>query len=157
MRTDTSGENVDLAIQTLGRLQASATDAAVAHSQPPYANCLRAEAELAIREGKATHSVDFASVWWFGTYYEFTPLQAGVVSVLWAAWENGAPGVGQPHLLRHAGAPPTIRLANIFHTSKAWGEMIVCSRKNVYRLDVPDNSFKQRSVIVPVLLACRNR
>lgn len=93
MRTDTSGENVDLAIQTLGRLQASATDAAVAHSQPPYANCLRAEAELAIREGKATHSVDFASVWWCGTYYEFTPLQAGVVSVLWAAWENGTPGV----------------------------------------------------------------
>jgi hypothetical protein len=105
-------------------------------------NTLEIQADAAIVNGLARHSPDFSSIWLFGKYYEFTPLQAAIVAILWDAWRQGTPGVSQPHLLRKSGAPVTGRLADIFRSSTAWGEAILCSRRNVYRLEV---AFRPRS------------
>jgi len=88
----------------------------------------------------AKHSSDFRSVNWFGTLYEFTELQAACVKVLWEAWENETPTVGDATVLEaaesHAG-----RLMYVFRDHAAWGTMIAeGSTKGTHRLDVRPTS-----------------
>src|SRR5690349_14662743 len=45
------------------------------------------------------HGPDFASVAWDGACHTFTPTQARVVAILWAARDNGTPAVRQAYLL----------------------------------------------------------
>lgn len=83
------------------------------------------------------HSADFHSVRWYGQNFTFTHQQAAVVTLLWQAWENGTPDLGQEHLLERSGSESG-RLRDVFKESQgmhpAWGEMVVESRRGVYRL-----------------------
>jgi hypothetical protein len=87
----------------------------------------------------ARHSPDFCSVHWYGQDYDFTPSQASVVGVLWAAWENGTPAVHQQTLLDHAGSSMADsskpRLRDLFRNHPAWGTMIRSGvRQGTHRL-----------------------
>jgi hypothetical protein len=70
------------------------------------------------------HSVDFRSVNWFGTRYAFTASQATVVRLLWEAWENDTPEVGQETLLEGSGSESN-KLSDLFRDHSAWGSFIV--------------------------------
>src|SRR5262245_25510097 len=72
----------------------------------------------------ARHSLDFRSVHWFGRDFAFTPNQAACVKVLWGAWANGTPDVGDPTLLTAADCGSD-RLVDVFKHNPAWGTMIV--------------------------------
>ncbi len=88
----------------------------------------------------ADHGPDFRSVRWYGTEYSFTGNQAKIVSVLWAAWKQGTPDVGDEHLMVHADAK-TSRIVDIFRDCDAWGRMIVQgARKGTRRLQTPSTS-----------------
>jgi hypothetical protein len=73
----------------------------------------------------AKHSRDFRSVRWFGTAYSFTGRQAQVVEILWDAWEQGAPEVGEGFLCEKAGQSGETKLTNLFRDHPAGGTMIV--------------------------------
>ena len=53
-------------------------------------------------ESDARHSIDFASVNWYGTPYTFTTNQALCVKVLWEAWENKTPALSGPEIIDQA-------------------------------------------------------
>jgi hypothetical protein len=87
----------------------------------------------------ARHSIDFRSVYWWGTKYVFTKNQAAVVKLLWEAWENDTREVGGDTLLTEADCE-TGRLDHIFDLGKhpAWRTMIrTGSRQGSYRLAPP--------------------
>lgn len=86
----------------------------------------------AVSQLGATHSADFASVYWFGTRYEFTPAQARCVRALWAAWRNGTPVLRQAELQEEADVSSGIR--GVFQRHPAWRTMIVSPGKGQYRL-----------------------
>lgn len=71
----------------------------------------------------AAHSSDFASVNWFGTVYEFTANQAACVKLLWGAWENRTPILGESTILENADVNSPLR--SLFRDHPAWGTMIV--------------------------------
>jgi hypothetical protein len=102
------------------------------------------ESTPAIEPTGARHSPDFRSVHWFGADYSFTSSQAACVKVLWEAWENGTPEVGQRHLLQEAKSEQS-RLQDVFKQKgqmhPAWGTMIVPSQTNkgTCRLQEPEN------------------
>jgi hypothetical protein len=83
------------------------------------------------------HSEDFHSVSWYGQAYTFTHQQAAAVKLLWQAWENGTPDLGQAYLLEKIDSDGS-RLRDIFKGKDgmhpAWGTMIVESKKGVFRL-----------------------
>lgn len=87
----------------------------------------------------ARHSIDFASVDWFGTPYGFSSIQRHIVQMLWEAWENATPDVGQDTLLSAVGSDSS-RMAHIFKGHPAFGVMIVPSPgvRGAYRLQEPD-------------------
>jgi hypothetical protein len=90
-------------------------------------------------QSNTRHSVDFRSVVWFGIPYTFTPNQAACVRVLWEAWENATPEVGQETILAKAGAEGK-RLSDVFKRHPAWGALIVQgSTKGTYRFQKPDH------------------
>ena len=100
------------------------------------------DAPLNPNRSRATHSEDFASVNWYGDYFEFTPAQRGVVAALWEAWKQGTPAVSQEALVDAAGLDGNAKLKNIFRGHPAWGTMIVPgTTKGTYRL-LPTNSEK---------------
>jgi hypothetical protein len=86
----------------------------------------------------STHAPDFRSVNWFGTVYEFTPNQAACVKVLWEAWDNGTPIVGDATILESAGSDAE-RLPLVFRDHPAWMTLIVGvgTRRGVHRLADP--------------------
>jgi hypothetical protein len=91
----------------------------------------------------ARHSPDFRTVHWFGTSYDFNEAQAAVVAVLWAAWEQGTPGVGHRTLLAAAKVeydrlPDVFKVKGQYHP--AWGTMIQSNvgSKGEARLHPPD-------------------
>lgn len=97
------------------------------------------EIEPTVRE--PWHTADFRSVNWYGTFFEFTPSQAACVGVLWQAWENGAPVVGDAAILEATNSDST-RLSHVFRTAKgyhdAWGTMIIEGQtKGSHRLNEP--------------------
>jgi hypothetical protein len=85
-----------------------------------------------------SHSPDFRSVTWYGVPYRFSALQAGVVKLLWEAWESGSPEVSQEYLLENAGSQ-SARVVDLFkgHPSCAAGGMISHVGRGVYRLAEP--------------------
>ena len=86
------------------------------------------------------HSVDFRSVKWLGIPYEFTPQQAACIKVLWEAFENETPSIGDASILEAAESDAE-RLGLVFRSHAAWGTMIVEGRtKGTHRLAEPPKS-----------------
>jgi hypothetical protein len=106
-----------------------------------WRNDLLALRELAAGTGRqpARHSVDFRSVHWFGTDYTFTPTQAGCIKVLWEAWENDTPDIGQAAILVHLEIDSECkRLVDVFKNHPAWKSMVVKgATAGAYRLAKP--------------------
>jgi hypothetical protein len=69
------------------------------------------------------HSPDFRSAYWFGVDYRFTSGQSDAIEILWEAWENKTPEVGENYILETIGLD-TEHLKNIFQGHPAWGAMI---------------------------------
>jgi hypothetical protein len=87
--------------------------------------------------GRPNHSPDFRSVIWYGTPYTFTALQAACVKILWQAWENRTPEVGDAAILQSAESSSD-RLSWLFRDHSAWDSMIVPgSTKGTHRLADP--------------------
>jgi hypothetical protein len=89
------------------------------------------------------HSEDFRSVYWFGSDHTFTPTQAACVRVLWQAWENGTPEIGQATILEHPAVDSeSSRLSDLFKGHPAWKTMIVTgTTAGTYRLaETPEDS-----------------
>jgi len=100
----------------------------------PAADLLR-DAESA----STGHGPDFRCLKWFGAEYSFTANQAPVVRLLYEAYRNGTPEVGDETLLLavDSEAPPG-RLANLFRGCHAWGTIIVPGRtRGTHRLISP--------------------
>jgi len=88
-------------------------------------------------DSPATHGPDFRSVNWYGRPYAFTATQAACVGMLWEAWRQGTPDVGDATLLESAGSHAD-RLPMVFRDHDAWGTMIVNgSTKGTHRLAEP--------------------
>lgn len=86
----------------------------------------------------ARHSPDFRSVNWFGNVFNFTPTQAACIKILWEAWENKTPAVGEATLLESAGVGARSRLVDIFRNHAAWNTIVVSGgTKGAYRLQPP--------------------
>jgi hypothetical protein len=86
----------------------------------------------------ARHAIDFASVYWFGVCYVFTPNQAACVRVLWEAWENRTPSVGRLTIIDQVGVDRSDeRLDLVFRNHPAWNTMIISPSKGRYSLNVP--------------------
>jgi len=83
------------------------------------------------------HGPDFRSVSWDGHTYTFSPTQAACVKVLWTAYDNGTPEVGETTILEEAGSDGS-KLRDVFKSGKtfhpAWRKMIVQGRKGAFRL-----------------------
>jgi hypothetical protein len=103
-----------------------------------WRNDLLALRELVAGTGPdcARHSLDYRSVRWCGTDYTFTSVQAACVKLLWEAWENGTPELGQATILEHeyVGSESS-RLVDLFKKHPAWQTMIVSgTTSGSYRL-----------------------
>ncbi len=86
---------------------------------------------------EARHSIDFRSVHWFGTDYNFTANQAAAVKILWEAWENGTPDVGGDTLAVEVDSESR-RARDIFKGHPAFGSMICQGEtKGTFRLVEP--------------------
>jgi hypothetical protein len=73
---------------------------------------------------RVTHSLDFASVNWFGTLFSFGgKMQRRVVAVLWEAWEKGAPDVSERSALARAESE-SHSLKDLFKNNRALGTLI---------------------------------
>ena len=58
--------------------------------------------------------------------------------MLWEAWENGTPVVGDGALLQKAGVGDKQRLRDVFKNHPAWGTMIVRGKhRDTCRLNPP--------------------
>jgi hypothetical protein len=97
---------------------------------------------------QARHSADFRSVHWFGKVYYFSPTQAACIKVLWQAWKNRTPEIGQDTVLEDPGVEANAkRLIDVFRDRDsesgyhpAWGIMIVSgSTKGSFRLNPQKN------------------
>ena len=86
----------------------------------------------------AQHSMDFRCVTWLGEKYTFSQMQAACVKVMWEAWENDTPSLGQQTILESAESSSE-RLIHVFRNGKhpAWGSMIVPDGKGIFRLSGP--------------------
>jgi hypothetical protein len=86
---------------------------------------LRLAAGDEVQVTEPRHSPDFRSVRWTdGAAYGFTAGQASVTRLLWEAWEQGTPDIGQETLLEASGSEGN-RLADLFRSHPAWGRLIV--------------------------------
>ena len=94
----------------------------------------------ATQQPEVGHSADFHSALWYGQDFTFSHQQAAVVRLLWTAYENGTPDLSQETLLDKSGSSGG-RLRDVFKEAngmhRAWGTMIVESRKGVFRLSEP--------------------
>jgi hypothetical protein len=100
---------------------------------------LRQPGENLLENGKlTTHSEDFRSVVWFGQSYTFTNTQAACLEILWEAWSNQTPELGQAHILEAARSKAK-RLQDLFSKHPAWKTMIARGeKKGTFRLRSPD-------------------
>ncbi len=73
----------------------------------------------------ARHGPDFRSVHWYGKDHSFTRNQAACVRVLWQAWEQDTPDVGDQKLIQVTDAGDKQRLRDVFKNNAAWGTMII--------------------------------
>lgn len=80
---------------------------------------------------------DFRSVYWFGTWYQFTAAQARCIEILWRVWLSGSPGISGDAILEEAECTSS-KLSAIFRRSLAWEDNIIFSpRKGIYTLRPP--------------------
>lgn len=82
---------------------------------------------------------DFRSLRWGKKKYAFTPNQARAVQILFEAWKNGAPNVGQAYILEKLESAQG-RLYDVFKDNrKVWEELIISEEKGTgtYRLIDP--------------------
>jgi hypothetical protein len=85
------------------------------------------------------HSQDFRSINWFGQRYSFSAGQAAVVRLLWQAWTNDTPEMGQDALLEGSGSE-SAKLSDVFKDHAAWGTLIVAGgSRGTYRLADPED------------------
>ncbi len=70
------------------------------------------------------HSPDFASIYWSGSQYRFTPKQRPIVAMLWQAMENGTHYVGSAALLEVAEIENG-KLSDVFRGNLAWKSLIM--------------------------------
>jgi hypothetical protein len=88
-------------------------------------------------ERPSSHSQDYRVCCWRGTDYTFSPTQAACVRVLWEAWEDSIPEIGQDTILTEAGSESS-RVRPLFQDHPAWGLMIISgSAKGTFRLSDP--------------------
>jgi len=108
------------------------------------ADLRRAMPETEPRREEAKHSLDFRSVHWFGTDYDFTGQQAAAVKVLWQAWEVGTPDVGDATVLSTCESEGK-RLKDVFKNNPAWNKMIVKGgTRGAHRLAEPAKKRKKK-------------
>ena len=90
-------------------------------------------------EQSTAHSPDFRSVKWYGETYSFTASQAAVVRVLWEAWKQGTPDVGNQTLAAAVDEADKDRsVRDLFRDNPAWNSMIVAGgSKGSHRLAEP--------------------
>lgn len=109
------------------------------------------ESLLGPRYDEVTHSDDFTSVIWGGRRYRFAKgAQAGVVRVLWKAYEDGGHSLTQETIGERVGSgADRFELAKVFRRRKtgggydhhpAWGTMIQQDSKGAYRLVLPESA-----------------
>lgn len=99
------------------------------------------------------HSVDFKSAYWAGERFTFTPRQAQAVQMLYDAWHNGTPELGQDAILEKLGSMGRNKigggtlprqLRDHFRRSPAWKKLIIQGeRRGTYRLALPDRSKRK--------------
>jgi len=83
------------------------------------------------------HSSDFRSVNWYGQRYTFSAAQAAVVRLLWDAWRNDTPEVGQETLLEASGSEGN-KVSDLFRDHPAGGQLVVPGgSRGSYRLVEP--------------------
>ena len=82
------------------------------------------------------HSDDFRSINKDGREFTLTPNQAHVVQMLFEAWENKTPDLGQAHIIEEVSPDTsTKRLRDLFKTNlAAWKELIETVKKGTFRL-----------------------
>ncbi len=98
--------------------------------------------DLAAEFSEAKHSTDYRSVLWHGTQYSFTAKQAACIKLLWEAWEQGTPDVGEATILEAADCD-CVRLSDLYgrgnNRHPAWGTIIQAgATKGTYRLAEPE-------------------
>ncbi|MCK6619733.1 MAG: 7-cyano-7-deazaguanine synthase [Calditrichaceae bacterium] len=122
------------------------TKALLRHELPAYCllvmavdyDSLPKEAEA---EGAFSHSDDFRSINYNGFAYTLTSKQAEVVKLLYNAWEQGTPDIGQGFILTKLDPDDkrsNRRLRDVFKsTPEVWGTLIIPgSKKGTYRLNI---------------------
>jgi len=84
-----------------------------------------------------THSPDFRSVSLRGEQFSLTLMQAQAVQILFEAYQNETPEIGQAYILEELGSPSG-RLQDIFRSRKeVWGKLIIPGKtKGTYRLNL---------------------
>ncbi len=89
--------------------------------------------------GTCTHSLDFASIVWFGKPYRgFSPVQAAIIKALWEAWEADCPEVGGGALLAEAESVGR-KMSDIFGDHPIWHDGVLGrAGKSAYRLYEPE-------------------
>jgi hypothetical protein len=70
------------------------------------------------------HSPDFRAIFWEGKEYALTPRQAQVVEILYCAYQNGTPSIGQHTILDELDSPSS-RLRDTFKKSPLWDTLII--------------------------------
>ena len=102
---------------------------------PPVDEILAGNEGSGQSDDLAVHSLDFRSVRWYGTKHAFTASQANCVRLLWEAWSNETPDVGNDTIAESA---EVSRIADLFRAHLAWGTMIVQGdTKGTLRLSPP--------------------
>jgi hypothetical protein len=103
---------------------------------------------------RATHSLDFTSVNWFGTRYTFAAgQQSRAVALLWSEFDKGEFTLSEKTIGEHIGSSADdYELRKTFQLGgkgrpmhPAWGVMIVRAGRNLYRLARPATAKKGRA------------
>jgi len=92
-----------------------------------------------MKDTRATHTRDFASVNWFGKRFTFSVNERKIVAILWEEWEKGHEGLSGGYLLEEADCDLKLTIPGIFKDNPAYGTMIQPpkGRGDIYRLVEP--------------------
>ncbi|MEO1529308.1 MAG: hypothetical protein AAFX06_28135 [Planctomycetota bacterium] len=98
-------------------------------------------ADEKIDSTEVRHGKDYRSVRWGDTIFEFTPNQAAVVAILFKAFDNGTPAVGEVTLLEDSGVDSS-RLRDVFRKHPAFSTMIVPGQtKGTFQIVDPEQEL----------------
>lgn len=121
---------------------------------------MRANSKDFIERGAVHASPDYRSIFWFGEWYYFTPVQARCVDLLWRNWEAGLSGLGGDFLLEEAESTSS-KLSAVFRRNEAWKKGVIFSpQRGVYSLRVPGDleqgGLEKNELMTPVCLPKRD-